>query len=111
MNRVAEYGYYSHVKRASISEAKNRLSALIDRARRGETILIEDRGVPVVKLESVLASAGLARTGRMARLERQGVIRPAAAPAPLDLLDVDGPALPDDATLSAALLDDRDLER
>jgi prevent-host-death family protein len=31
---------------ASISEAKNSLSALVDRVRRGETVLISDRGRP-----------------------------------------------------------------
>src|SRR3989304_4045748 len=38
------------MKTASISEAKNRLSAYIDLVRRGETVQITDRGNPVARL-------------------------------------------------------------
>ena len=38
---------------ASISEAKAKLSALLDRVRTGETITITDRGVPVAQLKPV----------------------------------------------------------
>lgn len=58
---------------ATITEAKNRLSALIDRVRSGESILILDRGVPVARLEPVAAFPD--STGRLRRLERAGVIR------------------------------------
>jgi len=61
------------MKRASISEAKNALSALLDRVRQGATIVIEDRGVPVARLEPV--AAGADPEGRLARLARQGLIR------------------------------------
>ena len=66
------------MKRASITEAKNGLSALIDRVRHGETIIIEDRGVPVARLESVVTPRRDVE-GRVARLLRQGVLRPAPA--------------------------------
>lgn len=62
------------MKRASISEAKNRLSALLDRMRQGSSVVIEDRGVPVARLEPVTAT-GLDPEGRLARLERQGLLR------------------------------------
>ena len=68
------------MKRASITEAKNGLSALIDRVRHGETIIIEDRGVPVARLESVVTPRRDVE-GRVARLLRQGVLRPAPAAA------------------------------
>ena len=61
------------MKRASISEAKNALSALLDRVRQGATIVIEDRGVPVARLEPV--AAGSDPEGRLARLVRQGLVR------------------------------------
>ena len=61
------------MKTATITEAKNRLSALIDRVRSGESILILDRGVPVARLEPVAAFPD--PTGRLRRLERAGVIR------------------------------------
>lgn len=62
------------MKRASLTETKNQLSALVDRVRHGETILILDRGRPVARLESVLEGED-AGGGRAERLERQGVIR------------------------------------
>ena len=65
------------MKKASISEAKNQLSALLDRVRQGHAITIEDRGVPVARLEPVTAS--LDPDGRAARLERQGLLRPPSA--------------------------------
>jgi len=64
------------MKRASVTEAKNRLSALLDRVRHGETVLIEDRGVPVAQLTPVVGSEAGADQGRLARLERQGRVRP-----------------------------------
>jgi prevent-host-death family protein len=41
------------MQRASITEAKNNLSALIDRVRRGETVIICDRNRPVARLQPV----------------------------------------------------------
>lgn len=59
-----------------MTEAKNRLSALLDRVRHGETIVIEDRGVPVAQLVPVLGASPSLDGGRLARLERHGVVRP-----------------------------------
>ena len=39
------------MQRATITEAKDGLSKLLDRVKAGETILIMDRGVPVARLE------------------------------------------------------------
>ena len=62
------------MKRATITEAKNGLSALIDRVKAGETILITDRGLPVARLEPA-TSTGDDDQGRLARLERAGILR------------------------------------
>jgi prevent-host-death family protein len=62
------------MKKASLTETKNNLSALVDQVRQGETVLILDRGRPVARLESVLEGEVDAQ-GRFARLERQGVLR------------------------------------
>jgi prevent-host-death family protein len=62
------------MKAATITEAKNRLSALIDRVKAGEAILITDRGVPVARLEPVPHRDEDDET-RLARLERKGIIR------------------------------------
>ena len=69
------------MKRMSITAAKNGLSALIDQVRAGETVIIEDRGVPVARLQSVAAVRGAAQ-GRVERLERAGLVRRPAAPLP-----------------------------
>ncbi|MGQ0624376.1 MAG: type II toxin-antitoxin system Phd/YefM family antitoxin [Sporichthyaceae bacterium] len=65
------------MKTASITEAKNGLSALIDLVKSGETVVITDRGVPVARLESaVSASTSIASDeARVSRLERAGVIK------------------------------------
>ncbi len=41
------------MKRATLTDTKNNLSALVDQVQHGETILILDRGRPVARLESV----------------------------------------------------------
>jgi prevent-host-death family protein len=95
------------VKRTSISAAKNGLSALIDRVRHGESVIIEDRGVPVARIESVAAPGRRAVEGRAARLERQGLLRPAAAAPPRRVLATPPPEPRRGATLSQAVIADR----
>ena len=60
------------MKSTSISEAKNRLSAYIDRVRRGETVVITDRGKPVARHEEA----------RLAELVRLGIVRLPLKPPP-----------------------------
>src|SRR5678809_661438 len=55
--RARRSGYSSHMKTATLTEAKNQLSALIDLVRHGETIVITDRGRPVARLVSALTGA------------------------------------------------------
>jgi prevent-host-death family protein len=95
------------MKRTSITDAKNGLSALLDRVRHGETIVIEDRGVPVARRESVAARRSGEVEGRAARLERQGVLRPALAAVPKRLLTTAPPAPKRGAALSDAVLAER----
>jgi prevent-host-death family protein len=64
------------MKIASITEAKNSLSALIDSLKGGAPVLIVDRGRPVARLEPATGSAQEAPDGRLARLLRDGVARP-----------------------------------
>jgi prevent-host-death family protein len=94
------------VKRASITEAKNQLSALIDRVRRGERIVIEDRGVPVARLESMLDPPE-DDEGRLARLERAGVARRPQGPVPRAVVKTAPPRASRGARLSRAVLDER----
>jgi prevent-host-death family protein len=69
------------MRTASVSEAKSKLSALLDLVRTGETVTITDRGRPVARLVPAVARGD--DDGRLARLERGGVVtRPSA---PLDV--------------------------
>ncbi len=63
------------MKRATITETKNRLSALLDQVKAGETIEITDRGVPVARLVPAPTSDRDGDEGRLARLERAGIIK------------------------------------
>jgi prevent-host-death family protein len=59
---------------ASISEAKAKLSALLDRVKAGEEITITDRGKPVARIVPV-PPADVDWDERLERLAREGVIR------------------------------------
>lgn len=94
------------MKRATLTETKNNLSALVDQVQHGETILILDRGRPVARLESVVGEEDDPE-GRLARLERQGVLRRATAPIPRDLLRTKGPKPSEGGSVLEALLAER----
>jgi prevent-host-death family protein len=95
------------MRRTSISAAKNGLSALIDRVRHGESIIIEDRGVPVARIESVAVPGRQGVEGRAARLERQGALRPAISPPPRRVLSTPPPRPRNGARLSDAVIAER----
>ncbi|HEX2500246.1 MAG TPA: type II toxin-antitoxin system prevent-host-death family antitoxin [Methylomirabilota bacterium] len=67
------------MKTVTITEAKNQISALIDLVRHGETVVITDRGRLVARLESVGTDPSADPAGRLARLERRGLLKRAAA--------------------------------
>lgn len=93
------------MKTATITEAKNGLSALIDRVRGGESVLILDRGVPVARLEPVAASSD--PTGRLRRLERAGIVRVGTSAPPLRLLRTRAPDLSPGSSAVDTLLEER----
>lgn len=95
------------MKRASITQAKNRLSALLDRVRAGETIVIEDRGRPVARLESILVGDRIDPEGRLARLERGGLVRGPVALLPERFLTTSPPAPSGGVRASEILLVER----
>lgn len=99
------HGQNSQMRTATVTEAKNGLSALIDRVRAGETIVILDRGVPVARLEPVTTQPD--PTGRIKRLERAGLIRARTTPPPVALLSTPGPTLTGDASVVDAVLEER----
>jgi prevent-host-death family protein len=93
------------MKKASISEAKNNLSALIDRVKGGSPVLIVDRGRPVARLEPVSGSDPA--DNRLARLVREGVVRPARSVPPKHLSARQPPRTKKGVSGVRALLDER----
>jgi prevent-host-death family protein len=95
------------MKKASITEAKNHLSALIDGLKGGASVLIVDRGRPVARLEPVTGTAKSAADGRLSRLIRDGVIRPARTSLSKALFQEEPPRPRDNVSVVAALLEER----
>ena len=93
------------MRTATITQAKNGLSALIDVVRAGETIIILDRGTPVARLEPMVGADGA--EGRIERLERAGLIRRGVAAPPVDLIMGPGPTAAAGHSVLAALLEER----
>jgi prevent-host-death family protein len=91
---------------ATVTEAKNRLSALIDRVRGGDSVVIVDRGIPVARLEPAVTVETDA-DGRIARLQRAGVIRPARKTPAVELLSSAPPSPRRGASAVEALLEER----
>lgn len=94
------------MRTVTVTEAKNGLSALIDAVQGGETILIVDRGRPVARLDSAISSAKDDPDGRLARLERAGIIRRASSSRPAKLTR-DLPKMPPGVSLLEALIEER----
>ena len=94
------------MKKASITEAKNNLSALIDSVKGGSPVLIVDRGRPVARLEpvNVLRSDD---ESRLSRLVRDGILRPARRSPAKELFAARPPRLNKGVSAVRALLDDR----
>lgn len=93
------------MKTATVSEAKNGLSALLDRVKGGESVLITDRGVPVARIEPVSTSSD--PTGRNERLARAGLVRPGTGTLPPGFLDGPTVRLPEGISGVGAILEER----
>ncbi|MBY0495079.1 MAG: type II toxin-antitoxin system prevent-host-death family antitoxin [Cyanobacteria bacterium] len=91
------------MKKVSISEAKNGLSALIDQVKAGKSIVILDRGRPVARLEPV----GNHAEARLEQLVREGIVRPPLKPFPRGLIASPPPDRCGKKTLLDALLEER----
>ncbi len=95
------------MKTTSISTAKNRLSALIDLVRKGETVIITDRNQPVAQL-TPLPPHAVSASSRLAVLERSGLVKRARTLAGKHLLERLPPMPRTGADLLGALLAERD---
>lgn len=94
------------MKIVGITEAKNKLSALIDLVRAGETVLIMDHGRPVARLESAVAIDD-AGEGRLSRLERAGIVRVATKKLKEGLIKTAPPRARKGADVVRVLLEER----
>jgi prevent-host-death family protein len=94
------------MKKASLTETKNNLSAIIDQVRQGETIVILDRGRPIARIESIL-STEVEPSGRLARLERSGIVRRPKKKLTAKFLQSKPPRPQSGASALKALLDER----
>lgn len=96
------------MKGASVSEARNSLSALLDRVRHGETVLITDRGRAVARLEPVARGEAAGEdAGRLDRLERAGIVRRAARGRLAEIARSPPPGAAPGADVVEALLEER----
>jgi prevent-host-death family protein len=95
------------MKRVSITEAKNRLSALIDSLKGGSPVLIVDRGRPVARLEPVRSSSQAEDDGRMTRLVREGIVRPGRAALSRSFVREQLPRVKPTRSVVAAILEER----
>jgi prevent-host-death family protein len=99
------------MKRAKISELRDRLSQYLDHVRAGGRVLILDRNRPIAEIVPIRGAGGSSGTDaeRLAALEREGIIRrgsgkPPARPAVEDLPG-------EGAGVLGALLDERERGR
>jgi prevent-host-death family protein len=95
------------MKIASITEAKNSLSALIDGLKSGSSVLIVDRGRPVARLEPVPAGPIDEQDDRLSRLLRDGLLRPRKGEAPQGLFSGEPPRLRAGASGVRTLIEER----
>ncbi|MDQ6959185.1 MAG: type II toxin-antitoxin system prevent-host-death family antitoxin [Mariprofundaceae bacterium] len=83
------------MEKATITEVKNHLSAFLDKVKHGEPVLITDRGRPVARLETVLSDTGMSdMKGRLARLERTGLVRRARSTPSREMISGTPPPAP-----------------
>lgn len=107
MVSLIERGYSSPMKKASITEAKNNLSALIDGLKSGSPVLIMDRGRPVARLEPI-RPGDESDDARIDRMVRQGILRRGkGGPLPPDFFKEPLPRAKDGASIVEALLAER----
>ena len=93
------------MKKASITQAKNGLSALI-RGLKSGPVLIVDRGRPVARLDACGAADG-PDAERIDQLVRAGIARLPRAPLPPDFLKARLPRPRRGASIVQAVLDER----
>jgi len=90
---------------ASVSHAKNNLSALLKEVRGGATYVITDHGVPVARLGPVVATKGVPPSAL--ELASHGLLVLPAKPPAARWLDLPLPALEPGVDPVALVIDER----
>lgn len=90
---------------ASVSEAKNQLSALLRLVQAGQPVLITDRGVPVARLEPVSLGTGI--PPRTLGLAHQGLVTLPESEPGTEWLDRPRPTPTPGPSASECLLEER----
>ncbi|MGH7447792.1 MAG: type II toxin-antitoxin system Phd/YefM family antitoxin [Longimicrobiales bacterium] len=78
------------MKQASVAELKARLSEYLAAARRGEDVIVTDRGRPVARLSGLADDTRL--DARVAELVRLGLVRPPNRTLPAGFWEAERPA-------------------
>lgn len=102
---VDSYSYNSQMKKSSVSDTKNNLSAILQQVQEGETFLIVDRGRPVARLEPIESER---RDGDERRddLERRGLLQKGRK-VRKDFVETKPPQLPARTSALELLLEER----
>ena len=94
------------MKRATVSQAKNGLSALLADVRRGETVLVTRRGKAVAQISPIDVDALTDKAA--AELIEEGIARPPRARLDLrSFLATPRPRLPEGQSASRLIADER----
>ncbi len=96
------------MKKANVSELKNRLSHYLRLVRAGQSVLVYDRDRAVARLEPVTDVEVDDQSAAVADLERRGVLRRPAAKLPPNWLQARTKTRSD---VVAALIEERDSGR
>lgn len=90
---------------ASITEAKNNLSKLIERVRHGESVLILDRNIPVARLQPLKSGSSKSDQAKLSELERRGMLKRGTGKLPRHFFKL--PPLKFKKSLVEAVLEER----
>ena len=92
---------------AAFQPPRRNLSSLIDSLKSGSPVLIVDRGRPVARLEPATVGGEDDGDGRLSRLVRDGLVRPARAAPSRSLFSRQPPRADAGASALDALIEDR----
>lgn len=109
MTHHSPSGYVGHVRKTNIAELKNRLSYYLAWVKRGETVLVMERNIPVARIVPVSPPAQMGHNEQQAwlrRMEVKGVLRLGPGKGIPEILTTP-PAGKRPAGVVQALIDDR----